>query len=158
MEPSRGNKTGLILGIVAFVILVIIGVFVLARPKVQSTINPTPTPTHTTTITPTTPPPPPTTTKTDQPSQNETGPRQILIQSFSFQPASLTVKKGTVVTWTNQDSAPHTVTSDSASAGGPNSPQLTQNQTYSFTFNTVGAFAYHCSIHPNMHGMVTVTN
>jgi plastocyanin len=48
----------------------------------------------------------------------------------------------------------HTVTGDN---GGPSSQPLATGQSYSFTFNTAGTFAYHCSIHPSMTGMVIVT-
>ena len=36
----------------------------------------------------------------------------VNIKSFSFQPATLNVPAGTTVTWHNQDSVQHTVTSD----------------------------------------------
>lgn len=77
----------------------------------------------------------------------------VQITNFSFSPATITVHKGTTVTWTNKDSAGHTVTGDS---GGPNSSLLTQNQVYSYVFNTLGTFPYHCSPHPFMKGTVTV--
>ncbi len=34
---------------------------------------------------------------------------------------------------------------------------LTQNQTFMFTFNTAGTFAYHCNIHTYMKATITVT-
>ncbi len=77
----------------------------------------------------------------------------VTIQNFAFTPQNLTVKAGTVVTWTNQDGAPHTVTGDN---GGPDSQHLSQGQSYSFRFDTAGTFPYHCAVHPNMKGSVTV--
>jgi len=79
----------------------------------------------------------------------------VTISNFTFSPAAITVKVGTSVTWTNQDSAGHTVVGDSE--GGPSSSLLNQGQSYSFTFNTVGTFPYHCGVHPSMVGSVTVT-
>jgi len=80
---------------------------------------------------------------------------KVSITNFSFSPASITVKKGSAVTWTNNDSVTHTVTADSGT--GPNSGDLAPGKTYSFTYNSTGTFAYHCSIHTDMHGSVTVT-
>jgi amicyanin len=79
----------------------------------------------------------------------------VTITNFAFAPAAITVKVGTTVTWTNKDEEPHTVFS---SAGGMKSPVLASNQsTYSFTFTTAGSYDYNCTIHPFMHGNVTVT-
>src|SRR5581483_11645024 len=58
----------------------------------------------------------------------------VIIQNFAFSPASITVKKGTKVTWTNQDSTAHTVTETDGKTG-PSSSPLDQGQTYSFTYN-----------------------
>lgn len=80
----------------------------------------------------------------------------VSINNFKFSPADITVKKGTTVTWTNNDSVGHTVT-ETDGKDGPKSSDLNQGQTYSFTYNTVGTFKYICSIHPNMTGSVTVT-
>jgi amicyanin len=83
----------------------------------------------------------------------------VMINSFAFAPASLTVKKGTTVTWTNQDDVGHSVTLDSGQpAGGPTGPLLGKGDRYSFTFKTAGTYHYHCSIHPSMKGSVTVTD
>jgi len=78
----------------------------------------------------------------------------VNVQGSAFDPATLTVSVGTTVTWTNEDSVPHTITSDSGSEIG--SPQLSTGQTYSHTFNTAGTYAYHCSIHTFMKGTVIV--
>lgn len=85
-----------------------------------------------------------------------TATNSVTIQNFAFSPADITVKKGTTVTWTNQDSTPHTVTETDGKTG-PSSGDITKGNHYSFTFDTAGTFQYHCSIHPNMTGTVTVT-
>jgi uncharacterized protein (TIGR03118 family) len=79
----------------------------------------------------------------------------VAIQNFAFTPQSATVNPGDTVTWTQMDSAPHTSTSD---ANPPvwTSTTLSLGQTFSFTFNAPGQFAYHCSIHPFMQASVTV--
>jgi plastocyanin len=77
----------------------------------------------------------------------------VSISNMMFQPSSISVQHGTTVTWTNNDSVPHTVTGNN---GGPSSAVLQPGQTYSYTFNQTGTFPYHCSIHPYMTGTVTV--
>ena len=78
----------------------------------------------------------------------------VSIVGMSFSPASLTVKAGTTVTWTNNDNMTHTVTSD---GGSFDSGDITVGSKYSKVFATTGSFAYHCSIHPTMKGTITVT-
>lgn len=80
----------------------------------------------------------------------------VTIQNFAFSPASLTVAPGTTVTWTNKDSTAHTVTADSGT--GPSSSQIAPGQSYSYTFQQSGTYAYHCSIHPQMKATVTVSS
>ena len=79
----------------------------------------------------------------------------VVIQNFDFSPSQLTVKKGTTVTWTNNDAIGHSVTPDNGSE--ISSGILQQGQSYSHIFETLGTYSYHCSPHPNMRGSVTVT-
>lgn len=78
----------------------------------------------------------------------------VTIKDFSFTSSTLTVKAGDTVVWTQQDSVPHTVTSDTGSELG--SPTLSVGQTYSHTFTTKGTFTYHCTPHPRMKATVVV--
>ncbi len=78
----------------------------------------------------------------------------ITIENFAFSPATITVKKGTKVTWTNQDSVKHTVTSDTGSE--ISGPLIGKGETFSYVFDTVGSFSYHCQPHPNMKANVIV--
>ena len=82
-------------------------------------------------------------------------PNTVNITGNSFSPATLSVKAGTTVTWTNKDAALHTVTSNTGTF--TSSGDLSLNETYQVTFNTVGTFAYHCSKHPSMTGTIGVT-
>ncbi|MFH1229654.1 MAG: cupredoxin family copper-binding protein [Candidatus Aenigmatarchaeota archaeon] len=88
------------------------------------------------------------------PTPTTTGTNAVSIKSFAFNPANLTVKVGTTVTWTNEDTASHTIVSDTGSEISSNS--LSNGQNYSHTFNTVGNFDYHCSIHPSMKAKIIV--
>jgi amicyanin len=92
---------------------------------------------------------------TTQPSvQNNLQPNNVYISNFAFNPGELKVKAGDTVTWTNQDSTPHRIISDTGNE--LNSQILSQGGTYSHTFNQAGTFTYHCSIHTYMKGTVTV--
>lgn len=77
----------------------------------------------------------------------------VTIEEFSYSPNPLRVKVGTTVTWTNNDSEPHSATADD---GIFNTGTLDQGQSGSVTFTKAGAYTYHCSFHPNMTGTVIV--
>jgi amicyanin len=79
----------------------------------------------------------------------------VTIQNFAFQPANVQVTVGTTVTWTNNDTAPHTVTFRDGSL--TSSGILRQGDTYSYTFTKVGTFSYYCAVHTYMIGEVIVT-
>ncbi len=81
------------------------------------------------------------------------GANEVLIQSMSFIPSTLTIAAGTTVKWTNKDPITHTVTSNTKTF---NSGNVTSNSTFSFTFNTAGTYSYYCSIHPSMMGTIVV--
>ena len=76
-----------------------------------------------------------------------------------FIPYEVTVDVGGVVTWSNDDSAAHTVTAGSA-ADGPSgvfdSSLFMAGTTFSHTFEAEGDFPYFCMVHPWMMGIVTV--
>ncbi|MGH2474370.1 MAG: cupredoxin domain-containing protein [Candidatus Limnocylindrales bacterium] len=76
----------------------------------------------------------------------------VTIAGFAFDPASVTVRVGDSVTWTNQDSAAHTATASGTFASG----DLANGQSFTYTFTTAGTFDYICAIHPTMAGTVVV--
>ncbi len=78
----------------------------------------------------------------------------VSIDNFAFAPATLSIRAGGTVTWTNRDEEPHTV---AATDGSFHSPGMGTGATYSHAFPTAGTFDYVCSIHPMMHGTVVVT-
>ncbi|MEK7167482.1 MAG: plastocyanin/azurin family copper-binding protein [Patescibacteria group bacterium] len=81
-----------------------------------------------------------------------TSPVSISIQDYSFNPATVTVKTGTTVTWTNKDSVSHPVKADGIWDSGP----LGKDQSFSRTFSQAGTFNYYCSAHPRMKGTIIV--
>jgi plastocyanin len=75
---------------------------------------------------------------------------------FKFDPADITIKVGTTVTWLNVSSATHTVDSTDGPTVWDSQPFIT-NQSYSYTFTVVGFYDYRCGIHRGMKGTITVT-
>jgi len=85
----------------------------------------------------------------------------ITIKESAFNPAIVTVPRGTKVTWTNQDVIDHEVINDAIGQTGEGalfkSTLLSIGDVFSFTFNQPGTYPYHCNIHPFMTGTITVT-
>jgi plastocyanin len=83
----------------------------------------------------------------------------VVMKNIQFAPASVTVKKGGTVKWTNDDSVGHDVTKkggpgpkfSSGSAGG-----MQSGDTFQQKFTTAGTIQYVCTVHPNMKGTITV--
>jgi plastocyanin len=84
------------------------------------------------------------------------GPNAIEIKNFAFGPASLTIRTGTTVTWTNQDGAVHKIASDPGTPVAFTSESLANGASYPLTFTTAGTYTYHCTIHPSMKGTILV--
>ena len=91
----------------------------------------------------------------------------VTIRDYAFSPATITIKAGNSVTWTNDGFSSHTVTSDSMGVfdSGMLSPPMasmdpyggtSSGQTYGMAFPTPGTYKYHCTNHPAMHGTVVV--
>jgi LysM repeat protein len=85
----------------------------------------------------------------------------VTLRNIAYNPNSITIHVGTKVTWTNGESSaiPHTVTSGTpgAPSGTFDSGTLNPANSFQFTFNTTGTFAYFCRIHgAAMTGTVNV--
>ncbi len=77
----------------------------------------------------------------------------VAMKGLALNPTALTIVKGAKVTWTNDDSTTHTVTSDT---GAFESGNLSPGNSFTHQFNETGTFPYHCTIHPSMKGTITV--
>lgn len=75
--------------------------------------------------------------------------------SNSYNPNRIEINVGDTVTWINDDSSPHTVTSSNDSAF--DSDVLMRGETFSFTFDKEGEYPYFCTLHPSMVGTVIAT-
>ena len=81
--------------------------------------------------------------------------QKVTIDNFTFSPATLKVKVGDTVTWTNHDDIPHTVMS-AEDAAHMRSPVLDTDDTFSLTFDKPGTYRFFCSLHPHMQSRVVV--
>jgi len=82
-------------------------------------------------------------------------PNTVTLGASSFSPASLTIQTAGTVTWNNTSGQTHNVTF-AAATGAPTSIGDHNSGSNSRTFNTVGTFAYSCTLHGGMNGSVTV--
>jgi nitrite reductase (NO-forming) len=76
-----------------------------------------------------------------------------------YDPTSAKVKTSTTITWTNDDTLPHTVTSGNADTGPSgefDSGVLMGASSFTHTFDKAGTFDYYCALHPYMTGQVIV--
>lgn len=67
----------------------------------------------------------------------------------------LTAKVGDVITWTNSDAVPHKVALDDGSC--EMSANIPGGGSKSLVFSKAGTFPFHCTVHPNMKGTITIS-
>jgi plastocyanin len=79
--------------------------------------------------------------------------RAASLTTTAYAPNPITISTGDTVSWTNNDTEAHTSVGDD---GSWNSGTIAPGATFNRSFPSAGTFTYHCSIHPNMIGTVTV--
>ena len=138
---------------IALSLTIVAGVLLVACGGGQTTTSSTPTTAPTATAVPPTP------TTAPSPTPQPTLPVTVvqMVENppghYLFQPASITIKAGTVVVWIDNSDAPHTVTS-----AFNTTQNVTQNKTFALQFNQAGTYHYHCNIHPTtMKAVIDVT-
>jgi len=77
--------------------------------------------------------------------------KKVSIAGFVYKPGTLTVSKGTSVSFANSDSSAHTATGKGFDTGN-----IRAGKSVTVKFGKAGTFAYHCTIHPTMHGKIVV--
>jgi plastocyanin len=135
-----------------FVSLFVISVFVLSacgfHTGLGSILNPSAATSKTAKKIKATHTPPSPGSATSAPADNT-----ISIKDSAFTPASMQISVGTTVTWVNNDTVQHTVTSDtSLFDSGPIAP----GAKFTYTFAQAGTFAYHCTLTKSMAASITV--
>lgn len=111
------------------------------------------------------------TTTAEQSDNTQTASIRMDIKDFAYELPNIKIRKGTTVTWTNQDTTLHNVMKEHEGGGASHDavaasevqdavfsgPLLAKGESYSFTFTTAGNFPYHCAPHERtMTGNVTV--
>jgi plastocyanin len=76
----------------------------------------------------------------------------VSIKNFEYKPDTLRISKGTRVVWVNNDSVKHTATKGGSFTTGKIKP----GKAVAVRFTSKGTYAYHCSLHPQMHGKIVV--
>jgi plastocyanin len=75
------------------------------------------------------------------------------LHGMVFAPNRIEIAAGTTIVWTNNDPVVHTLTADDKSW---DSGAIEPGQTWSHTFTQPGEFAFHCTPHPFMKGVLVV--
>lgn len=89
-------------------------------------------------------------------NKNQTNSKEevkVSIEKDSFSPATVEIKKGTTVTWVNNDTATHQIASDPHPLHNQlkdlgDGEVLNQGEGFSFTFDKTGTFTYHDHLNP----------
>ncbi len=76
----------------------------------------------------------------------------VIIKNNRFSPSTLIISPGTKVVWHNEDNTDHTVTFIDKDSG-----VIIPGSEYSRVFNNKGEYEYHCQLHPEMNGLVSVS-
>lgn len=133
--------------IVVVVVILLVGWFLVQSQ--QSATTPVPTSVET---------PTPTTAESSPSAMTEE--TAVTISSTGFSPKDVAIKAGKTVTWTNNDSANHTVNSSPhpTHTDNPflNLGTIAPSASKSLTFPTAGTYKYHDHLNPTSFGSVTV--
>lgn len=77
----------------------------------------------------------------------------VEMRGMAFAPQRVEISAGTTIEWTNRDQVAHTITADD---GSWDSGPIAAGATWRHTFTAAGSFAFHCTPHPFMTGVVVV--
>lgn len=81
----------------------------------------------------------------------------VTIKGFAFSPATVTIAKGKTVTFVNNDSTAHTISSGASRAkDGKFDTELSGGTETTITFDTPGTYDYFCNFHASMVAKVVV--
>jgi plastocyanin len=79
----------------------------------------------------------------------------VTISNFAYSPTPVTITQGQSVRFVNEDDVGHSVTAED---GSFDSKVLDKGKSWTYKFDKAGTYKYYCTIHPSMHGIVTVNS
>jgi len=77
----------------------------------------------------------------------------VIIENMQFNPGVLQVHHGERIVWVNKDLFPHTVT---ATSHAFDSGSIAANSSWTYVASKAGEYAYGCTFHPTMKGVIKV--
>ena len=80
-------------------------------------------------------------------SGNATATTSVALTASAFVPSCVKIAPGSTITFTNDDVALHTVTTDAGQATSFDSGNLAQTQQFVRTFSAAGTVNVHCTYH-----------
>ncbi len=81
---------------------------------------------------------------------------EVVMKDVKNMPEEVSVAKGGTITWKNEDPFDHTVTKQTGPGKNFDSGNVAGGESYDQKFTTAGEIDYHCTIHPNQTGKITV--
>lgn len=97
-------------------------------------------------------PPKPAQTQGDAPSSAKA--TEVTMKNIAYEPKDITVEKGALIRWVNQDTVEHNVVAEDGATF--KSDLFEKGGTFETKVNNTGKISYVCTIHPGMTGTVTV--
>jgi plastocyanin len=87
-------------------------------------------------------------------TSGDAGAVTVSIKNFTFTPGQPSAKVGQVIKFSNDDSTAHTATLDDNACGTGN---IDAGKANGLVFTAAGSYPFHCAIHPQMKGTITIT-
>jgi plastocyanin len=92
-------------------------------------------------------------TVADTPSPAKGAAHTVVIENMQYNPPELRVHRGERIVWVNKDLFPHTVT---ATSHAFDSRSIAANSSWTYVASKAGEYAYGCTFHPTMKGILKV--
>ena len=92
-------------------------------------------------------------TAAEAPRPAEGAVHTVVIENMQYNPPELRVRRGERIVWVNKDLFPHTVT---ATSHAFDSGSIAASSSWTYVAGQAGEYAYGCTFHPTMKGILKV--